>query len=236
MEYFLKGLIDLPPIYLFLIFLSQNLVVFILALMFGNYMLASYSQPKQKIKSKDWWVATGSVLINTIITYLGYRLWQNGHINIDFSFSLASLIDMFMLFFVMDFLMYVFHFLIHRSFLHQRIHAMHHEAINPQPIDLFVLHPIEALAFGTLWLCVLLTTTFNGWAILLYLILNVVFGIVGHLGFEPLRKTTSYTYRLSKLLGTSSFHHGHHQDINCNFGFYTSIWDRLFGTFTDKEP
>jgi sterol desaturase/sphingolipid hydroxylase (fatty acid hydroxylase superfamily) len=27
-----------------------------------------------------------------------------------------------------------------------------------------------------------------------------------------------------------SFHARHHQDITCNFGFYTLIWDRLFRT------
>jgi len=235
MENFLKELTDLSPIYLFLVFLGQNLLVFILALLFGSYMLAKHKQPKENIKTKDWWVSACTVLINTIITYLGYWLWQKGLIKIDFSFSLAFIMDVFILFFAMDFLMYVFHFIIHHSLLHKRIHAMHHEAIDPQPIDLFILHPVETLAFGALWLGVLFTATFNGWAILVYLALNVGFGIIGHLGFEPLRKTNSRTYNVAKFIGTSSFHHGHHQDMSCNFGFYTSVWDRLFGTFADRK-
>ena len=31
-------------------------------------------------------------------------------------------------------------------------------------------------------------------------------------------------------IGGSTFHARHHQDLRCNFGFYTLIWDRLFGT------
>lgn len=31
-------------------------------------------------------------------------------------------------------------------------------------------------------------------------------------------------------VGTSTFHAGHHQDAGHNFGFYTLVWDRLFGT------
>ena len=31
-------------------------------------------------------------------------------------------------------------------------------------------------------------------------------------------------------IGSSSFHARHHQDLGGNFGFYTLLWDRLFGT------
>ena len=36
------------------------------------------------------------------------------------------------------------------------------------------------------------------------------------------------------LLTTSTFHAQHHQDIDHNFGFYTLIWDRLFGTISPE--
>ncbi|WP_368662351.1 hypothetical protein [Zobellia laminariae] len=31
------------------------------------------------------------------------------------------------------------------------------------------------------------------------------------------------------------FHKTHHQQANSNFGFYTVIWDRIFGTFYRKN-
>ena len=32
------------------------------------------------------------------------------------------------------------------------------------------------------------------------------------------------------MIGTSTFHARHHQTPTSNYGFYTALWDRLFGT------
>jgi sterol desaturase/sphingolipid hydroxylase (fatty acid hydroxylase superfamily) len=92
---------------------------------------------------------------------------------------------------------------------------------------LFVLHPLEVLAFGGLWICVLLCKAFALEGMLLYLIFNTTFGVIGHLGLEPLPKRW-LELPLLRNLGSSSFHAQHHQDPNVNFGFYTLVWDRLF--------
>src|SRR5262249_38061749 len=62
-----------------------------------------------------------------------------------------------------------------------------------------------------------------------YLVLNVAFGTVGHLGGEPLPARWSDIPVLRYLAG-STFHARHHQALATNFGFYTVIWDSLFGT------
>lgn len=109
------------------------------------------------------------------------------------------------------------------------MHLLHHEAIDPKPIDLFVLHPVETICFGGLWLALLIVHPFNLYAMILYLIVNVLFGMLGHLGIEPLPEKLRKAPVL-KYIGTSTFHHQHHRDVEHNFGFYTSVWDRLFGT------
>lgn len=101
--------------------------------------------------------------------------------------------------------------------------------MHPEPIDLFVLHPVETLAFGTLWLGLLVSYPFNTYAIIIYLAANLLFGLVGHLGIEPLPERFRRLPVL-KFIGTSTFHHGHHEDPDHNYGFYTNIWDRLFRT------
>lgn len=35
---------------------------------------------------------------------------------------------------------------------------------------------------------------------------------------------------LVRAIGSSSFHAGHHRTPATNFGFYSTVWDRLFGT------
>lgn len=168
-------------------------------------------------------------VLNTVVTYAGFWLWKNGLIVIRVEPSWKILTDFLLLFFSMDFLMYLFHFLIHKTMLYQLIHRLHHEATDPKPMDLFILHPVETLSFGGMWLVLLLLLPFNWYAILIYLTVNLVFGLIGHLGMEPLpiRWQDSWVMRG---LGSSTFHHDHHRDVDHNFGFYTTIWDILFGT------
>ena len=65
--------------------------------------------------------------------------------------------------------------------------------------------------------------------ILIYLGLNLAFGTLGHVGVEPY-PAAWFRWPVLRDLGSSTFHAGHHQDLAVNFGFYTTLWDRLFGT------
>ena len=85
------------------------------------------------------------------------------------------------------------------------------------------------MAFGGLWLAVIAIYDATWAGMSVYLALNVLFGLVGHLGVEPLPARWLGIPGLN-LLTTSTFHAGHHDGEHSNFGFYTLIWDRLFGT------
>lgn len=97
------------------------------------------------------------------------------------------------------------------------------------PLTLFVLHPIEALGFGGLWIAVLCTHAFSLGGMLLYLAANTLFGMLGHVGGEPLPDGWA-RWPDARRIGTSTFHTRHHQYRTMNFGFYIAVWDRLFGT------
>lgn len=229
MEELLISISRLNPVVQFLIFLGQNILVFLFGLFFGYYLLRNSVVYTKQISRRDKVIAAGTVAINAVVTFAGFILWERGWIDIVFGWSYYAITDLLILFFAMDLLMYIFHLAIHYSFMYKYIHTLHHESVDPTPIDLFVLHPLETVAFGGMWLLLLLSGTFNIWAICIYLILNVIFGIIGHLGsnsdtYVPPKGVMNY-------LGTAHFHHAHHRDVHCNFGFYTSIWDRLFGTY-----
>ena len=96
-------------------------------------------------------------------------------------------------------------------------------------ISLFVLSPFEVLGFGGLMTAVMTLVPLSGAAVLIYLALKILFGTLGHAGVEPFPE--SWRRRpLLREIGSSSFHAGHHRTPTNNFGFYTLIWDRLFGT------
>ncbi len=93
-----------------------------------------------------------------------------------------------------------------------------------------MLHPLEVLGFGGAWIAVLcLWPGMSAAALAGYIGVNLVFGLLGHLGVEP------FPVRVRRLpvfrwVALPMFHVGHHHDPSVNLGFYTTVWDRLFGT------
>jgi lathosterol oxidase len=130
---------------------------------------------------------------------------------------------------VMDLLMYLLHRVAHTQPLYTLLHQFHHQYDRPRPLTLFALSPVENLAFGGLWLTVISVYHASWLGMSMYLMLNVFFGAVGHLGVEPFPQGWARKPLLRNLAG-GSFHAQHHQDRKHNFGFYTLFWDRLLGT------
>jgi sterol desaturase/sphingolipid hydroxylase (fatty acid hydroxylase superfamily) len=64
---------------------------------------------------------------------------------------------------------------------------------------------------------------------LIYLTVNTLFGVLGHVGVEPLPDAWA-RWPVLRRIGTSTFHARHHQQPGTNYGFYTALWDRIFGT------
>lgn len=232
MKYVLDYLLQLPPATLWLIFLVENLLITFIVLQTGKLILRKTAggAVNYSYSSRDWQICILTNVLNTVVTYAGYQMWKNGLVIVTTSFSWLIIPDFLLLFLGMDLLMYIFHYIIHKTFIYKAIHQLHHQSVDPRPIDLFILHPVETIAFGTLWLLLLMVKPFNIYAIIVYLSVNVVFGLAGHLGIEPLPQRFR-SMPLIKYIGTSTFHHDHHRDVQYNFGFYTSIWDRLLGTY-----
>lgn len=227
----LNYLLKCTQIELWTIFLIENSLIVLLTLIIGKILIKKHRQPQKPIKFNQWLVCGITNLINTAVTYVGFWLWANGYIQIKAEINLQILIDFVALFFAMDILMYILHYLIHHSVLYKKIHYYHHLSVNPTPIDLFILHPLETVAFGGLWLSLLWCYPFNLYGIAIYLTINVLFGMIGHLGFE---NASIQNTKITKYLGTSAFHHNHHKQISYNYGFYTNLWDRLFSTYAEN--
>ncbi len=213
-----------------LLFFVENLAVTSLALLFGYVVLKLNRKPVKAASRNEILICLLTNVINTAITFVGYELWLHGYIVMTFVVNWFILVDFVILFMLMDLAMFIFHYAIHHSAIYKTIHRFHHHYADPIPIDLFVLHPIETVGFGSLWLIIIWATNFNFYSVLIYLTVNVFFGIMGHLGIEPIpygiRRVIPFRY-----LGTSSFHYNHHLNIHYNYGFYTTIWDKLFKTF-----
>lgn len=213
-----------------------NIFVFILSLAFGKLFQIRFSQNKAYDLGKtplsrvEIILSTMTVLINTGVLIAGWYLWKYNLIQIrEDNYVLPIFLDGLILFLAMDVCMYFFHRVAHIKILFNLIHTTHHEFKNPTPITLFVLNPFESIGFGLLWLILLCLYSSSWYGMILYLNLNTLFGLIGHLGVEPFPSNWLRLPLLSNIT-TSTFHILHHQNLDYNFGFYTTIWDRLFKT------
>lgn len=173
--------------------------------------------------------AVSSVFLNVVVSVFGWIFWTKGWISIVPSTPTKVVFDSLVMILAMDLGMYFFHRAAHFPLVFRLVHRFHHRHETTNPISLFVLHPLEVIGFGGLMIGFLLIYPMSLGGLLTYLTLNVIFGTLGHCGVEPfppaLRKIP-----ILRLIGTSTFHAEHHEHQHTNFGFYTLIWDQLFGT------
>jgi Delta7-sterol 5-desaturase len=216
------------------VFLVENLLILVGVIVAGRVLIALFARNRvalspEPVATSDVVIALVNVGLNTLTTVAGLLLWRAGVIEFRTDTGIWALLDILVLIVVMDFAMYWLHRLAHNRFLYPLLHRYHHAFDRPRPLTLFALNPAENLAFGALWLAVICIYDASWLGMSVYLVLNVAFGTVGHLGVEPLPREWLSVPVLGQVAG-ASFHAQHHQDKEHNFGFYTLLWDRLFGT------
>ncbi len=220
--------------------IAENILILSLTLLVGQVLVRLYSTrpvslPKLPKNNLEIWLAVSTVFLNIVVTFWGLLLWRSGYINLRVSVTWRDWLDVPVLFFVMDLMMYLLHRIAHLSWIYPLFHKTHHRFKEVRPLTLFALNPLENLSFGLLWLIVLLLYPASWLGITIYLTLNVLFGLIGHLGVEPF-PTWWNKVPLLRQLSSSTFHAQHHHDGHYNFGFYTLIWDRLFKTLSPRYP
>lgn len=234
MEPLIRWLHDAPLWQAVLALLAENVLILGLALLLGRALVRSFENrrvalPALPVCRLEVLVTTSTVLLNTVTTLIGLFLWRSGFIHFRADAGVWAWLDVFVLLLVMDLAMYVLHRAAHHPWIFPLMHRLHHGYDRPRPLTLFILNPVENLAFGFLWLVVISLYPASWLGMSVYLTLNVLFGTIGHLGVEPFPAWWARTPVLRYIAG-STFHARHHQDLACNFGFYTLVWDRLFGT------
>ena len=218
--------------------LAQNIIVFTLALLFGSVLSRWFASrrvaaPAAPLSRAEVGIAAATVLINTAVTVVGWLLWRENIVRFRDDVGVRALLDVPVLLLGMDAAMYLLHRLAHHRWVFGWMHALHHRYVAPRPLTLFVLHPFETAAFGLLWLTVITFYPASWLGLSIYLALNVAFGIIGHLGVEPLGILARIP--ILRFVANAQFHADHHADERHNFGFYTRVWDRLFRTHARNQ-
>lgn len=213
-----------------------NVVLFLCSITL--YTLVSKFSKQAQIQTTNQIITKGDIVLsivvlvcNAAVFIFGEWLWELDIIKVAEDGLLSSiLLQIIVLIAAMDLLMYVFHRIAHLPIFYNQVHGKHHEHTSVNALSLFVLHPIEAIGFGLLFIVVLTLYSFNVWAITVYLVVNLIWGTIGHLN-QGILKDNKVKKWISKVFCLSLFHNRHHQYPNCNYGFYTLFWDKLFNTY-----
>lgn len=208
------------PLIFFPSLIAANITAYILTIIISKLWNSIFSHRETLLKDE----IIGSVLIlciNIIIAIPGYILWLKEIIAFSNSNMWLSFISAFIL---MDFLMYVLHYLSHRIGILYKIHSKHHEHTdNFNSVSLYHMSPWESVFFGLLLTVITILFQFNLYGFVLFLIFNWLYGVITHLNGNT-HKPFLYIFT------TNTFHKTHHRLSNRNFGFYTFLWDKLFRT------
>lgn len=211
-----------------------NVGMFLLAILvfkIFHYFHDQFRNPIEKhpVSREDIAWAIVSVISNTLILIPGWYLWKNGTIVIVEDSLLRTIVMFLLMVLSIDLLMYIFHRIAHFKIVYKIIHNLHHNHEKLNAISLYVLNPIEALSFGIFIIIFMMLIDISLNTLLCFLIFNLVWGIMGHLGLRFASKNGRDNF-VTKIVTNSFFHETHHIDQNYNFGFYTRIWDRIFKT------
>jgi lathosterol oxidase len=228
---------DLPLWSVALLFLLENALIVLAGVTLGTVILRLPAVVRilpdpGRTSTLQRWLAVSTILLNTVVTLAGWKLWTLGVIRFDLDTVWRIPVDLMAIVLIMDLASYAGHALAHHPWLYPLGHKLHHRFVDARPMTLFALHPGEVIGFGVLWLAVLAVVPFSIWALVGYTVLNLVFGIFGHLGVEPLpvrwRRWPVFT-----VVATPTMHAMHHLRPARNLGFYTTLWDRLFRTLDE---
>lgn len=128
-----------------------------------------------------------------------------------------------------DFYFYWAHRAMHLPGVYDRVHKVHHLSTNPSPLAAFAFHPVEAVIEA--WALILIAVIIPVHPITLIAtgVYSVATNVMGHCGYELLPRSLA-RHRLFGFINTATSHNQHHRTYAHNFGLYTLIWDRVFGT------
>lgn len=137
------------------------------------------------------------------------------------------------MFFLHDAYFYWMHRIMHHPKLFKAVHLIHHKSTNPSPWTSYAFHPLEAVFEAGIIPLIAFTLPVHNKAFGLFMLFQFSYNVYGHLGYELYPKGFHKTW-IGRWINTSVCHNLHHKRFHGNYGLYTLIWDRLFGTLREE--
>ena len=135
-------------------------------------------------------------------------------------------------FLLLDLAVYMQHVVFHHVPWFWRLHRVHHADMQFDVTTAIRFHPVEIL-LSLVWKAAVIIVF--GIPALAVLVFEVVLNASAMFSHANVRLPSSIDRLLRAIVVTPCMHRVHHsvvpREINTNFGFNLSVWDRLFGTY-----
>lgn len=217
----------------------------------GVYLLAALleslfsKRPPTQPKIRRWFINFSLVSINILVQRftLGAAAYLTAVYAQDHGWGLMSVLNLpfwaeaLIAFLFLDFAIYLQHVMSHALPIFWRLHSVHHADLDIDASSGLRFHPIEIIisilyksvivaALGAdPWVVIAFEATLNGAAVFTH---------------ANIRYPDKLDWILRLLICTPNMHRVHHStsrdEMDTNFGFFLSIWDRFCGTAHHSPP
>ncbi|MFH4367628.1 sterol desaturase family protein [Vibrio diabolicus] len=146
--------------------------------------------------------------------------------------SLPAWLNIFLTVILLDFVIYAQHVVFHHVKPLWKIHRMHHADLDIDVTTGARFHPIEVI----ISMGVKIATVFIlGVSPIAIVVFEIVLNASAMFNHSNAKLALSADQKLRNVIVTPDMHRVHHsviaKETNSNFGFFLSVWDRLFGTY-----
>nr|WP_217916623.1 sterol desaturase family protein [Vibrio diabolicus] len=146
--------------------------------------------------------------------------------------SLPAWLNIFLTVILLDFVIYAQHVVFHHVKPLWKIHRMHHADLDIDVTTGARFHPIEII----ISMGVKIATVFIlGVSPIAIVVFEIVLNASAMFNHSNAKLALSADQKLRNVIVTPDMHRVHHsviaKETNSNFGFFLSVWDRLFGTY-----
>lgn len=128
-----------------------------------------------------------------------------------------------------DYLTYWHHRFYHLPFFYKNFHKLHHKYKQPTAFSVTAIHPVEFLHMQGVLISPMVLFPVH-WTVFVTILVYIYYhGIIDHSGIN------FKAYWWQPWQPDCIFHDNHHQYFHVNFGFNIEIWDKIHGTYRQKN-
>lgn len=210
---------------------STLMVVSRLFMKVRNLKIQKRSYDRSLFRHEIMWSALNIGITAFVLTQLSAFLVNAGYMKTSSEPASWYVItyEFILYFFIFDLYFYAAHRLIHIEPLYKWIHKTHHFSLSPNPLSSSSMTPVEGIIEGLIIPIFLTVFTVHEESTYLIIPFATIMGLYVHCGYEFVPRWW-YRNPLTSWFITPMFHDQHHQYFTCNYGGYTTIWDKVFGT------